>query len=93
MNLELAEITTAQVVTTLSTRPIGSRSQAAKTYLKRMFENFVDSSQEDLIKDAVIARDSRPDVVDFVVILLYMFSVAQNCFDHLILNVIVKYYL
>ena len=25
---------------------------------------------------------------DFVVILLYMFSVAQNCFDHLILNVI-----
>uniref|UniRef100_A0A2N9ICB9 Proteasome alpha-type subunits domain-containing protein n=1 Tax=Fagus sylvatica TaxID=28930 RepID=A0A2N9ICB9_FAGSY len=34
---------------------IGSRSQAAKTYLERRFENFVDSSREDLIKDALIA--------------------------------------
>ena len=38
-------------------------------------------------------RDSRPHVVDFVLILLYMFFVAQNSFDHLILNVIIKYYL
>ncbi|KAF5445125.1 hypothetical protein F2P56_034199 [Juglans regia] len=34
---------------------IGSRSQAAKTYLERRFENFVDSSREDLIRDALIA--------------------------------------
>ncbi|KAF2324595.1 hypothetical protein GH714_015528 [Hevea brasiliensis] len=34
---------------------IGSRSQAAKTYLERRFENFTDSSREDLIKDALIA--------------------------------------
>ncbi|GLT72235.1 hypothetical protein SLA2020_441890 [Shorea laevis] len=34
---------------------IGSRSQAAKTYLERRFENFVDSSWDDLIKDALIA--------------------------------------
>ena len=34
---------------------IGSRSQAAKTYLERKFENFVGSSLEDLIKDALIA--------------------------------------
>ncbi|XP_057427499.1 proteasome subunit alpha type-1-B-like [Lotus japonicus] len=34
---------------------IGSRSQAAKTYLERRFENFVSSSREDLIKDALIA--------------------------------------
>ncbi|XP_027329804.1 proteasome subunit alpha type-1-B-like isoform X1 [Abrus precatorius] len=34
---------------------IGSRSQAAKTYLERRFENFVGSSREDLIKDALIA--------------------------------------
>ncbi|XP_061353349.1 proteasome subunit alpha type-1-B-like [Gastrolobium bilobum] len=34
---------------------IGSRSQAAKTYLERRFENFMGSSREDLIKDALIA--------------------------------------
>lgn len=34
---------------------IGSRSQAAKTYLERRFANFKDSSREDLIKDALIA--------------------------------------
>ncbi|KAF5468521.1 hypothetical protein F2P56_012665 [Juglans regia] len=34
---------------------IGSRSQAAKTYLERRFENFTDSSREDLIRDALIA--------------------------------------
>lgn len=34
---------------------IGSRSQAAKTYLERRFENFTNSSREDLIKDALIA--------------------------------------
>ncbi|KAB5557604.1 hypothetical protein DKX38_008513 [Salix brachista] len=34
---------------------IGSRSQAAKTYLERRFENFTDSSRDDLIKDALIA--------------------------------------
>ncbi|XP_027329805.1 proteasome subunit alpha type-1-B-like isoform X2 [Abrus precatorius] len=41
---------------------IGSRSQAAKTYLERRFENFVGSSREDLIKDALIAtRESLQD--------------------------------
>ncbi|CAN6589085.1 unnamed protein product [Malus baccata var. baccata] len=34
---------------------IGSRSQAAKTYLERRFGNFTGSSREDLIKDALIA--------------------------------------
>ena len=34
---------------------IGSHSQAAKTYLERRFEKFVDSSPEDLIKYALIA--------------------------------------
>ncbi|KAH6776459.1 20S proteasome alpha subunit F2 [Perilla frutescens var. hirtella] len=34
---------------------IGSRSQAAKTYLERKFESFVDSSRENLIKDALFA--------------------------------------
>ncbi|CAL0323818.1 unnamed protein product [Lupinus luteus] len=34
---------------------IGSRSQAAKTYLERKFDNFNGSSREDLIKDALIA--------------------------------------
>ncbi|KAG5410955.1 hypothetical protein IGI04_007348 [Brassica rapa subsp. trilocularis] len=34
---------------------IGSRSQAAKTYLERRFESFADSSREDLIKDAILA--------------------------------------
>ncbi|KAF2309999.1 hypothetical protein GH714_006115 [Hevea brasiliensis] len=34
---------------------IGSRSQAAKTYLERRFANFADSSRDDLIKDALIA--------------------------------------
>ncbi|CAA7041672.1 unnamed protein product [Microthlaspi erraticum] len=34
---------------------IGSRSQAAKTYLERRFESFGDSSREDLIKDAILA--------------------------------------
>lgn len=34
---------------------IGSRSQAAKTYLERRFENFSESTREDLIKDALMA--------------------------------------
>ncbi|KAM5564932.1 proteasome subunit alpha type-1-B-like [Rosa sericea] len=34
---------------------IGSRSQAAKTYLERRFQSFTDSTREDLIKDALIA--------------------------------------
>ncbi|PIA43910.1 hypothetical protein AQUCO_01800155v1 [Aquilegia coerulea] len=34
---------------------IGSRSQAAKTYLERKFESFMNSSREDLIKDALFA--------------------------------------
>lgn len=34
---------------------IGSRSQAAKTYLERKFESFMDSSRENLIKDALFA--------------------------------------
>ncbi|KAK8512519.1 hypothetical protein V6N13_082934 [Hibiscus sabdariffa] len=34
---------------------IGSRSQAAKTYLERRFENFADSSRDDLVKDALMA--------------------------------------
>lgn len=34
---------------------IGSRSQAAKTYLERKYENFTSSSRDDLIKDALFA--------------------------------------
>lgn len=34
---------------------IGSRSQAAKTYLERRFDKFKDSSRDDLIKDALLA--------------------------------------
>lgn len=34
---------------------IGSRSQAAKTYLERRFETFQNSSRDDLIKDALFA--------------------------------------
>lgn len=34
---------------------IGSRSQAAKTYLERRFETFMDSSWESLLKDALFA--------------------------------------
>ncbi|KAI3761214.1 hypothetical protein L1987_51626 [Smallanthus sonchifolius] len=34
---------------------IGSRSQAAKTYLERKFESFPESSRDDLIKDALFA--------------------------------------
>ncbi|KAI8004256.1 Proteasome subunit alpha type-1-B [Camellia lanceoleosa] len=34
---------------------IGSRSQAAKTYLERRFESFVSSSRGDLLKDALFA--------------------------------------
>ncbi|CAA2972107.1 glucose-1-phosphate adenylyltransferase large subunit 2, chloroplastic amyloplastic-like [Olea europaea subsp. europaea] len=34
---------------------IGSRSQAAKTYLERKFETFMESSRENLIKDALFA--------------------------------------
>ncbi|MCD7458289.1 Proteasome subunit alpha 1 [Datura stramonium] len=34
---------------------IGSRSQAAKTYLERRFETFMDSSRESLLKDALFA--------------------------------------
>lgn len=34
---------------------IGSRSQAAKTYLERRFETFMKASRDELIKDALIA--------------------------------------
>ncbi|KAK9066665.1 hypothetical protein SSX86_013988 [Deinandra increscens subsp. villosa] len=34
---------------------IGSRSQAAKTYLERKFEKFTESSRDDLVKDALFA--------------------------------------
>ncbi|XP_050366469.1 proteasome subunit alpha type-1-B-like [Argentina anserina] len=34
---------------------MGSRSQAAKTYLERRFESFANSTRDDLIKDALIA--------------------------------------
>lgn len=34
---------------------IGSRSQAAKTYLERRFEKFSESSRDDLVKDALMA--------------------------------------
>lgn len=34
---------------------IGSRSQAAKTYLERKFEKFTGSTRDDLIKDALFA--------------------------------------
>ncbi|KAK8648957.1 hypothetical protein V6N13_129699 [Hibiscus sabdariffa] len=34
---------------------IGSRSQAAKTYLERRFKNFSDSSRDNLVKDALMA--------------------------------------
>lgn len=34
---------------------IGSRSQAAKTYLERKFEKFPESSRDDLVKDALFA--------------------------------------
>lgn len=34
---------------------IGSRSQAAKTYLERKFEGFMESSRDSLIKDALFA--------------------------------------
>ncbi|THF97925.1 hypothetical protein TEA_022227 [Camellia sinensis var. sinensis] len=34
---------------------IGSRSQAAKTYLERRFESFISSTREDLLKDALFA--------------------------------------
>ncbi|KAK2994152.1 hypothetical protein RJ640_020957 [Escallonia rubra] len=34
---------------------IGSRSQAAKTYLERRFEKFMGSSRDDLLKDALFA--------------------------------------
>lgn len=34
---------------------IGSRSQAAKTYMERKFGSFMNSSREDLIKDALFA--------------------------------------
>lgn len=34
---------------------IGSRSQAAKTYLERRFESFISSSREDLLRDALFA--------------------------------------
>ncbi|KAH6823541.1 20S proteasome alpha subunit F2 [Perilla frutescens var. hirtella] len=34
---------------------IGSRSQAAKTYLERKFEGFMDSTRDGLIKDALFA--------------------------------------
>ncbi|KAL9274013.1 Proteasome subunit alpha type-1-A-like protein [Drosera capensis] len=34
---------------------IGSRSQAAKTYLERKFESFIDASKEELIRHAIFA--------------------------------------
>ncbi|VFQ94894.1 unnamed protein product [Cuscuta campestris] len=34
---------------------IGSRSQAAKTYLERRFETFMDSTRENLLRDALFA--------------------------------------
>jgi len=34
---------------------IGSRSQAAKTYLERRFKNFADYSRDELVKDALFA--------------------------------------
>ena len=34
---------------------IGSQSQVAKTYLERRFENFIDSSRDNLVKDAPMA--------------------------------------
>ncbi|KAL1163549.1 hypothetical protein V6Z11_A06G009300 [Gossypium hirsutum] len=34
---------------------IGSRSQAAKTYLERRFESFRDTTRDDLVKDALMA--------------------------------------
>ncbi|XP_076925069.1 proteasome subunit alpha type-1-B-like [Bidens hawaiensis] len=34
---------------------IGSRSQAAKTYLERKFEKFTESSRDELVKDALFA--------------------------------------
>ncbi|KAL8230830.1 hypothetical protein R6Q57_000608 [Mikania cordata] len=34
---------------------IGSRSQAAKTYMERKFEKFIESSRDELIKDALFA--------------------------------------
>ncbi|GAA0158656.1 protease [Lithospermum erythrorhizon] len=34
---------------------MGSRSQAAKTYLERKYETFVDSTRENLLKDALFA--------------------------------------
>lgn len=34
---------------------IGSRSQAAKTYLERKFETFANCSSEDLVRDALFA--------------------------------------
>jgi 20S proteasome subunit alpha 6 len=34
---------------------IGSRSQAAKTYLERRFEKFTESSRDELVKDALLA--------------------------------------
>ncbi|KAJ6872141.1 hypothetical protein NC651_031293 [Populus alba x Populus x berolinensis] len=39
----------------MQTGATGSHSQAAKTYLERRFENFSDSSRDDLIKEAFIA--------------------------------------
>ncbi|KAL8535634.1 hypothetical protein ACS0TY_011310 [Phlomoides rotata] len=57
MNRELTYITTVQVENTFEYQAfaIGSRSQAAKTYLERKFESFTDSSRENLIKDALFA--------------------------------------
>ncbi|KAK8635886.1 hypothetical protein V6N13_004599 [Hibiscus sabdariffa] len=38
---------------------IGSRSQAAKTYLERRFESFTDASHDDLVKDdLMVIRDT-----------------------------------
>ena len=34
---------------------IGSRSQAAKTYLERRFESFRDTTRDNLVKDALMA--------------------------------------
>jgi len=41
---------------------IGSRSQAAKTYLERTFDSFSDATEDDLINHALLAlKESAPD--------------------------------
>lgn len=41
---------------------IGSRSQAARTYLERTFESFPDATEDDMINHALLAlKESAPD--------------------------------